>query len=97
MAASFQHAVVDVLRIKLRRAAMKTGAKTLILGGGVAANSALRQAAVSLAGKLDCTLRMPQMQYCLDNAAMIAGLGWHYLRAGQVDDLTLAAHATVRR
>jgi N6-L-threonylcarbamoyladenine synthase len=97
IAASFQAAVVDVLRIKLRRAAEHTGARTLILGGGVSANTALRAAAADLAGKLGCTLRMPAMRYCLDNAAMVAGLAWHYLRQGEVADLDLDAHATVRR
>ena len=96
-AASFQAAVVDVLRIKLRRAAELTGAKTLILGGGVSANSALRAAAANLAGKLNCTLRMPAMEFCVDNAAMVAGLGYHYLRAGRVDGYDLPARATVRR
>lgn len=97
IAASFQAAVVDVLRIKLRRAAKATGAKTLILGGGVSANSALRAAAQALAESLRCTLRMPELKYCVDNAAMIAGLGYHYFAAGRTDGLDLAAHATVRR
>jgi N6-L-threonylcarbamoyladenine synthase len=97
IAASFQAAVVDVLRIKLRRAAKLTGAKTLLLGGGVAANSALRAALTDLAGKLRCTLRMPPMKFCTDNAAMIAALGYHYLRAGRISDLNLDVRATVRR
>ncbi len=95
IAASFQAAVVDVLRIKLRRAARQTGAKTLILGGGVAANSALRAAAGELADSLGARLRKPAMAYCIDNAAMIAGLGWHLLAAGQTADLDLPARATV--
>jgi N6-L-threonylcarbamoyladenine synthase len=97
LAASFQAAVVDVLRIKLRRAAKAVNARTLILGGGVAANSALREGLTNLAGKLRCTLRLPPMRYCVDNAAMTAGLGYHYLRAGMISDLTLEARATVRR
>jgi N6-L-threonylcarbamoyladenine synthase len=97
VAASFQAAVVDVLKTKLRRAAGAVGAKTLILGGGVAANSALRAALEKLAAQLGCKLRMPDLRFCMDNAAMIAGLGYHYLQAGKVDDLTLTAQATVRR
>jgi len=96
VAAGFQAAVVDTLRIKLRRAAGKTGVKTLVIGGGVAANSALRTAVGQLADKLQCAVRMPKMAYCVDNAAMTAGLGYHYLKAGQVADLTLAARPTVR-
>jgi len=97
VAAGFQAAVVDVLRIKLRRAARATGARTLILGGGVSANSALREAVSNLAEKLHCTLRLPDKQFCLDNAAMVAGLGYHYLLAGQTVELDTPAHATVRR
>jgi N6-L-threonylcarbamoyladenine synthase len=97
VAASFQAAVVDVLKIKLRRAAKAVGAKTLLLGGGVAANSALRGSLEKLAAQLGCQLRMPALRFCMDNAAMIAGLGYHYLQAGKVDDLTLTAQATVRR
>lgn len=96
VAASFQQAVVDTLTIKMRRAAKVTGAKTLILGGGVAANSGLRESAQKLADKIGCTLRRPPMKYCTDNAAMIAGLGYHYLTNGNISDLRLAATSTVR-
>ncbi len=97
IAASFQQAVVEVLTIKLRRAVEQSKAGTIVLGGGVAANSALRAAAEALAKKLGAAMRRPPLKYCTDNAAMIAGLGYHYLRAGQVADLRLAATATVRR
>jgi len=96
VAAGFQVAVVDTLRIKLKRAAAKTGVKTLVIGGGVAANSALRAAVGKLADQLGCAVRMPRMAYCVDNAAMVAGLAHHYLQAGQTADLTLAARPTVR-
>ena len=75
---------------------MRTGAKTLILGGGVAANSALRAAAAHLAEKLGCRLRMPPLRYCVDNAAMVAGLAHHLLAEGKTADLDLQACATVR-
>jgi len=97
IAASFQAAVVDVLRIKLRRAAKHMGARTLVLGGGVSANSALRSAASELAESMRCTLRLPELRFCVDNAAMTAGLGYHYFRAGQTVPLDLTARATVRR
>jgi N6-L-threonylcarbamoyladenine synthase len=97
IAASFQAAVVDVLRIKLHRAARMIGSRTMILGGGVSANSALRAAVAELASKCRCALRMPEMRFCLDNAAQTAGLAWHYFRAGQTADLNLEATATVRR
>ncbi len=97
IAASFQAAVVDVLRIKVRRAIKLTDARTLSLGGGVAANSALRASLSTLAEKMHVTLRMPKLAYCLDNAAMTAGLAYHYLQAGQTASLDLEAHATVKR
>jgi N6-L-threonylcarbamoyladenine synthase len=97
IAASFQAAVIDVLKTKMRRAVMRTGAKTIVIGGGVSANSALRAAAAELAGKLHCKLRLPALQYCVDNAAMIAGLGYHYYRLGRTSELDLEAQATVRR
>ncbi len=97
IAASFQAAVVDVLRIKIRRAVKLTGAKTIITGGGVAANSALRRMAAELADKLGYKLRMPEMKFCIDNAAMMAGLAYHYLTTGRLADYTREAFATVRR
>ena len=97
VAASFQAAVVDVLIAKLRRAVKLTAAKTMVLGGGVAANSALRRAAQTLAERCRCTLRLPPLPYCVDNAAQTAGLAWHYLQAGRTADLDLEAQATVRR
>jgi N6-L-threonylcarbamoyladenine synthase len=97
IAASFQQAVVDVLLEKVSRAIGSTVAGTVILGGGVAANSVLRSAVTNLCEELGCTLRCAEMKYCTDNAAMIAGLAHHYLEAGKVSDLSLGATATVRR
>jgi len=97
IAASFQAAVVDTLRIKLRRAVRAVEPRTILLGGGVSANKALRDAVTQLARKLKCDLRLAPMKYCVDNAAMVAALGYHLLRAGRTADLDLDAHATVRR
>jgi len=97
VAASFQAAVVDVMLLKIRRAARLTGAATLIVGGGVAANSRLRAGIQRLARKLGAVVRLPALEYCTDNAAMTAGLACHLLAAGKEDDLALQATATVRR
>ena len=97
IAASFQHAVADVLALKLQRAGRQIRARSLLLGGGVAANTAIRAAAAEVAAKLGCTLRLPPLKYCTDNAAMIAGLAYHQLQAGQIAGLDLEATATVRR
>jgi N6-L-threonylcarbamoyladenine synthase len=97
IAASFQAALVDTLRIKIRRAVTAVGAKSLIIGGGVAANSALRSMVQELGEKLRLQVRMPAMKYCGDNAAMIAGLAWHLFNAGQQDNLEVECTATVRK
>jgi len=96
IAASFQSAVVEVLTAKLARAARRLRPRTLLIGGGVAANESLRAAVSELAGELDCNIRLPKMEFCLDNAAMIAGLGYHYYRSGCFAGLDLEARATVR-
>ena len=92
--ASFQAACVETLVIKLRRAVEQTGAKSVVIGGGVSANRALRAA---VAEGLDVPAFVPPRAYCTDNAAMIAGLGAVQLEAGDVADLTLDATATVQR
>jgi N6-L-threonylcarbamoyladenine synthase len=95
IAASFQAAVVDVLRIKIRRAARLANPRSIVLGGGVSANSALREAVGALAGKLGVELRLPKLRYCVDNAAMIAALGYHLHLRGEHSDLRLPARATL--
>ena len=97
VAASFQAAVVDVLKTKVRRAVKQTAARSIIIGGGVAANTALRQGLAELAEKLRVQLRMPEFRFCLDNAAMTAGLAYHLLREGKTSGLDLDARATVKR
>jgi N6-L-threonylcarbamoyladenine synthase len=94
--AAFQAAAVDVLIAKIERAVMQmTGEGNrpagLIIGGGVSANSLLRARITELGAALDLPVHIPAMPYCLDNAAMIAGLGHHYLVNQHVDDLTLTA------
>lgn len=95
IAASFQAAVVDILKIKIRRAVNLTSARTIIVGGGVSANSALRSTLQTQAAKLSCTLRMPELKYCGDNAAMVAGLAYHYFKAGQLANLDLDSRPTI--
>jgi len=97
IAASFQRAAVDVIHLKLQRAINQLHARnikprSLLVGGGVSANSRLRAMLTEFAFDFDLALRIPAMPYCMDNAAMIAGLGHHLLAAGQISDLTLAAH-----
>ena len=103
VAASFQAAVVDVLAAKLMRAARETSARSVVLGGGVAANSLLRSEVKRLAEANGFRVALPIRAMCTDNAAMIASAGWYRLRdhgpsgldVGASPNLTLVAN-TVR-
>ncbi len=76
VAASFQAAVVDVLVEKLAVAADAVDARTLVIGGGVAANTALRAAVTELAAASGRRALVPPRELCTDNAAMIAATAW---------------------
>ncbi|MFM9957931.1 MAG: tRNA (adenosine(37)-N6)-threonylcarbamoyltransferase complex transferase subunit TsaD [Phycisphaerales bacterium] len=102
--ASFQRACARVLMLKIERALEREAAaggagavggrspvRSLIIGGGVSANSRIRREAVELGARRGVRVALPAMAYCLDNAAMIAGLGHARLAAGELDDLSLAA------
>ena len=81
VAASFQTAVVDVLVVKATKAARHIGAKTIALGGGVAANTLLRTQMSAACKTAGWRLVLPSMAMCTDNAAMIASAGWYRLRS----------------
>jgi N6-L-threonylcarbamoyladenine synthase len=81
VAASFQEAVVDVLTRKLLVAADDARAPTLVLGGGVAANSRLRARVGAAAEATGRRVFLPPPALCTDNGAMIAGAAWWRLRA----------------
>ena len=78
--ASFQQAVVDVLVEKARRAAREVGAKGLALGGGVAANSQLREVFLDVCSEEGVHGFLPSRAMCTDNAAMVAAAGYYVLR-----------------
>ena len=97
VAASFQEAVVDVLTAKAVRAARERGMDTLILGGGVAANSRLRALAQERCDAAGLTLRVPRPRLCTDNGAMVAALGAHLLAGGATpSSLDLPADSSFR-
>jgi N6-L-threonylcarbamoyladenine synthase len=87
VAASFQQACIDVILGKLAEAIERTGARSVIVGGGVSANRGLRAALQ----RLPVPAFVPAMDYCTDNAAMIAGLGHVLVEAGVRTDLALDA------
>lgn len=93
IAASFQAAVVDVLTKKILRAAQQTNAKTVLLGGGVAANTALRNQLEKKCQSAALKLLIAQKKYCTDNAAMIAGLAYHKFKAKEFADYFLEPKA----
>ena len=76
VAASFQEAVVDTLVTKARWAVQHTGARGLCLGGGVAANSRLRERFIDTCDDLAIRAFLPSRSMCTDNAAMVAAAGW---------------------
>jgi N6-L-threonylcarbamoyladenine synthase len=90
-AASFQKAAVTAIIRKVRRALKQYKIHTLLTGGGVIANSRLRRELIDLGKARQMNVVLPQMQFCLDNAAMIAGAAAARYEAGLFDDLTLAA------
>lgn len=89
MAASFQERIAQILAKKLLAAAADTGAKTVCLAGGVAANGRLRQLANDGVQKLGAKVYLPELKYCGDNGAMIAAQGYYEYRDGNLAGLTL--------
>ena len=82
VAAGFQEAVADVLTRKAVRAAKELNVKTLLIAGGVAANSRLRELAEERCAANGLTLRIPRPRLCTDNGAMIASFAAHLIAAG---------------
>jgi N6-L-threonylcarbamoyladenine synthase len=96
VAASFQEAVVDVLTAKAVAACRAHGVATLVIGGGVAANSRLRALAGERCAAAGITLRVPRPALCTDNGAMVAALGALQAAAGvEPSPLDLPASSTL--
>jgi len=88
---AFQEAVVDTLAIKCRRALEQTGLKTLIIAGGVSANSRLREKLSASLAKVGGKVFYARHEFCTDNGAMIAYAGCRRLMAGQREGLSISA------
>ncbi len=86
IAAAFEKAAIDLLLSRLFKSADDSGIRRIVAGGGVAANSYLRE---TLAAKKGLEVHFPPLSLCGDNGAMIAGLGYRMLARGDRDGLTL--------
>ncbi|MHB8728195.1 MAG: tRNA (adenosine(37)-N6)-threonylcarbamoyltransferase complex transferase subunit TsaD [Sulfuricaulis sp.] len=93
VAASFEQAAVDVLAIKCEWALERTGARRLVVAGGVSANRKLRERLQALAEKLGVRVYFPRPEFSTDNGAMIAYAGYLRLAAGQREPLSFGARA----
>ena len=96
VAASFQEAVVDVLVAKTMRAAVDVGARSVCLGGGVAANSALRARLESAASDRGLRAYLPPRAMCTDNAAMVGAAAWWRSLVDPPTPLDAAANPNLR-
>lgn len=87
LCASFQATLIDILMDKLILAVKKTGIREVALGGGVSANSGLRERVVSEGTKRGFKVFLPEFKFTTDNAAMIAMAGYYHFKSGRVSDL----------
>ena len=94
MCTSFQNRVVTILTKKTLKAMKEYNVKNLVLAGGVAANSYLREELTKECQKLGYNFSYPRMKYCTDNAAMIGAAAYFAYQKGIIADLTLNAKAT---
>jgi N6-L-threonylcarbamoyladenine synthase len=91
IAASFQEAAIDTLIRKSFRACQMKKVNRLVIGGGVAANNRLREKFYQAAREKDYNVYFPSKEFCMDNAAMVAGLAYRLFKKGRVSGLDLNA------
>ncbi len=96
IAASFQEAVVDVVTSKAVLACREQGIRNLLLGGGVAANSRLRELTASRCAEAGISLAAPPFSLCTDNGAMVAALAARVIMdGGSPSDLAFAPDSSL--
>jgi len=94
LATSFQTVAIQSIINKTRKALVDKDIKHLIVAGGVAANSGLREALEKLGKELNIDVTIPLFKYCTDNATMIASAGYYAYKLGRREDLTLNGKST---
>lgn len=93
LCASLQKTIIDILLIKLKKAAKQTGIKQIAIGGGVSANSGLQKAVHDEAARLGWEVFIPRLGFSLDNAGMVAVTGYYKYLAAQFIGLDVPADA----
>jgi N6-L-threonylcarbamoyladenine synthase len=91
--ASIQHRIVSILLNKLKKASLQYGINEICIAGGVSANSGLRKSLMETGEKLNWNVYIPSFQYCTDNAAMIAMMGYYKYLAGEFCDMNVVPSA----
>jgi len=91
IAVAFQDAVAETLAIKCRRALLQTGLRTLVIAGGVSANTKIRATLLDMIEKENGQLFFPRPEFCTDNGAMIAYAGYQRFLLGEKQNLEIFA------
>ncbi|MBR4265814.1 MAG: tRNA (adenosine(37)-N6)-threonylcarbamoyltransferase complex transferase subunit TsaD [Bacteroidales bacterium] len=96
LCASLQYTIISILIDKLKKAVKQTGIKQITIGGGVAANSELRDTLTETAKRCGWEVFIPERKYTTDNAAMIAGAGYFKYQKGEFATMDLAPDARLK-
>lgn len=95
LCASLQKTIIDILVDKLKKAIKTTGVKHVAIGGGVSANSGVRDKVAEICGRLGVKAWIPKRVFTTDNAAMVAMAGYHKFLKKDYSSLSLAPYARV--
>ncbi|MHC5202252.1 tRNA (adenosine(37)-N6)-threonylcarbamoyltransferase complex transferase subunit TsaD [Myroides sp. LJL119] len=93
--ASIQHTIIEILMDKLKLAVKQTGIKQIAVGGGVSANSGIRQALLDAQDKYKWTTFIPKFEYTTDNAAMIGIVGYYRFKESKFADSSTVSKARI--
>lgn len=96
VAGAFQEVVIEILFEKVLRAVKLTGANSVLVSGGVASNEMLRRYFRSMARKNNFSFYSPRKAFCVDNGAMVAGLGYHYFRCKKFAPLSIEVEPNIK-